>query len=113
MSNPRVFIPQEPRRRDPDSGDWMPLFDLSPALKFGVIEILMPHGPILLDTAVVIASLKAQLKDYTDDDYIMCIGDPSAIAAAVLVAGSINKGKITLLKYDRVEKRYNSIKYQA
>lgn len=111
--NPRVFIPQEPRRRDQESGSWVPVFDLSPALKFGIIEILIPHGPVLLDTATLVTSLRERLKDYTEDDYIMCIGDPSAIAAAVLVAGMINDGCITLLKWDRQLKAYNPIKYQA
>ncbi len=109
----RVFIPQEPRARDKVSGEWKPLYDLSPAIRFGTLEVLLPHGPILLSTEPTIACLKDRLKDYTDDDYIMCIGDPAAIAAAVLVAGKITGGKVSLLKYSREEKQYNIIHYAA
>jgi hypothetical protein len=109
----RVFIPQEPRTRDKTTNDWRPLYDLTPALKFGTLQVLLPHGPMLLATEPMIADLKERLKDYTADDYIMCIGDPSAIAAAVLVAGQINGGKVSLLKYDRNEKQYNPIMYQV
>lgn len=110
MNVPRVFLPQEPRQRDKESGEWRPLFDLSPAVRFGTIEILLPHGPVLMDSAALIAGLNERLKDYTDDDFIMCIGDPSAIAASVLVAGMKTGGRISLLKYDRNEKQYNVVR---
>ena len=104
-----VYIPQEPRKRD-DDGGWKPLYDLTPAVRFGSLEILLPHGPMLLDTGVVMAELKEKLKHFTVDDFIMLIGDPSAIAATVLVASQISGGNIKVLKYDRAERQYNSVK---
>jgi hypothetical protein len=110
--NSRVFIPQEPRKHDPKAGGFKPLYDLSPALKFGTLEVLLPHGPLMLDTAPVVGQLKGRLADYTEDDYIMCIGDPLAIAAVVLVAGSISK-KVTLLQYNRILREYNPVTYEV
>lgn len=107
----KVFIPQEPRKRDGD--DWKPLYDLSPAVRFGTLEVLLPHGPVLLDTAVVIASLQEKLQHITKEDYVMLIGDPSAIAAVVMVAAHMNGGFLKILKYDRTERQYNVVEYQV
>jgi len=106
-----VFIPQEPRKRDGE--DWRPLYDLSPAVRFGTLEVLMPHGPVMLDTGLVVAGLREKLKHITEDDYIMLIGDPVAIAAVVMVASEINGGFLKFLKYDRSEHRYNVVEYQV
>jgi hypothetical protein len=106
---PVVYVPQEPRKRDGDN--WRPLYDLSPALKFGVINILLPHGPTLLDVGLMVAGLKEKLKHITEDDHILLIGDPVAIAATVLVAGQLTGGKVKLLKYDRNEKLYNVVSF--
>jgi hypothetical protein len=111
--NPTVFIPQEPRRRDAETGEWRPLHDLTPALKFGIIEILMSHGPVMLDTQALVSNLKEKMKGFTAEDYILCLGDPSAIAVTVMVASKMTGGKVKLLKYDRIEKAYNSIRYEV
>jgi hypothetical protein len=108
MRNPRVFIPQEPRKRN-DNGDWVALFDLTPALKFGELVVLLPHGPMMLDTNLVLGSLKAKLTDFCQDDYLMLIGDPTIIAASVMVASFITDGYVKVLKYDRLEHKYNSM----
>lgn len=107
-----VYVPQEPRTRD-EFNNWKPLYDLSPALKFGTLELLLPNGPMSLDADSVIATLQEKLDTYTPEDYIMCIGDPAAIAAAVLVAGLNTDGAVTLLKYDRSERQYNIIRLKA
>jgi len=111
MSNPVVYIPQEPRKRDED-GEWKPLYDLSPALRFGTLKMLLPHGPLLLDTSTVMKSLREKLKDFCDNDYIMLIGDPAAIASTIMVASDINDGLVNVLRYDRAEKRYNVVVFE-
>jgi hypothetical protein len=109
MSMSKVYIPQEPRKREGDG--WRPMYDLTPALKFGTLEVLLPHGPTLLDVSLIVAGLKEKLKHITEDDYIILIGDPVAIAATVLVAGQLTGGKVKLLKYDRNEKLYNVVSF--
>ncbi len=108
---PTIYVPQEPTKRDPISGQRSPLYDLSPALKFGSLKVLLPHGIMLLNTTPIVETLKRDMADFCDEDYVMCIGDPSAIAAAVMVASSINEGRVKLLKYSREEKLYNLISY--
>lgn len=113
MSKSIVFIPQEPRRLDAQTGRWVPLYDLAPALQFGTLKVLMPNGPTSFDSTSVVEQLKEQMAGYTEQDYIMCIGDPVLIAATVLVAGSLNSGVVTLLKYDRSVRLYSPITYRS
>jgi hypothetical protein len=103
-----VFVPQEPRRHLED-GSWVPLYDLSPALQFGTLNVLLPHGPQSLYTTETIKTLNKKLEGMTDDDYILLIGDPTAMAATVMVASRIMNGELKLLKYDRNSRKYNVV----
>ncbi len=38
----RVFVVQEPCRRDRATGEWAPKFDLSPAERFGQMVVILP-----------------------------------------------------------------------
>jgi hypothetical protein len=108
----RVFIPQEPRRRD-ENGDFKPLYDLSPALKFGQLEVLLPHGPILLDTKLMVEGLRSKLANITERDYILLIGDPVACSIVVAIASKFTGGKLRLLKYDRAERLYGVVNFSV
>lgn len=110
MHAPIVFIPQEPRKHL-DDGSWQPLHDLTPALKFGILNVLLPHGPTSLYTDETIRILYEKLINIREDDYILLIGDPTAIAATVMVASEIAGGKLNFLKYDRLAKQYNVVKF--
>lgn len=110
MSKSRVFIPQEPMKRD-DCGAMVPTYDLSPALEYGDLHVLLPYGPVMLSTKPMIAHMRTQLDDFCDEDYIMAVGDPSAIIAAGMVASQVNKGKVKLLRYDRQQKRYLEVQF--
>jgi hypothetical protein len=46
------------------------------------------------------------MKDFTDEDYLIAVGDPSVIAMAAAVAGEFNLGRFKLLKYDGRAKDY-------
>ena len=46
-----------------------------------------------------------------DDDYLLMVGDPAAIAAAGAVACMLNNGRMKLLKWDRQEMRYYVVEY--
>ena len=51
-------------------------------------------------------ALKKKLKDFSDDDYILCLGDPSIIATVAVVAASMNRNRFKMLKWDRYLKKY-------
>jgi len=91
-----VYVPQEPTRYV--NGEQEPMFDLTPASEYGDINILLNSGQVMLNTAPMIQKLRTEMREYSDEDYILAIGDPSALAAVVAVAAMYNNGKFKLLK---------------
>jgi len=55
--------------------------DITDALRFGEFENLLPRkDQLMISSQPVVHALKKKLKDFSDDDYILCLGDPSIIA---------------------------------
>lgn len=106
---PRVYVVQQPATYDRATEKFIPKYDVTPAGQFGELVFLIPPGNIYRNRmASTLATLRAALKDATADDYLLAVGDPVAIATAVLVAGSHTGGKINLLKWDRLHATYES-----
>lgn len=101
----RVFVTQYPMRRD-QSGTLVAVHDISPAAKYGKIEILLQGGPVLLSTGHLVRDLKSKLHDYCDNDYLLCMGDPAVIATAAAIAALKNQGRYRLLIWDRPTTAY-------
>lgn len=107
----RVFVVQRPAYYDRSRRGWVNKYDLSPAGKFGELVFLLRPGNIYrdkLDSAV--AHLRKHLADYSEDDHILAIGDPVAIAATVMMASQVSGGRISLLKFDRMNNEYDAYK---
>jgi hypothetical protein len=85
--------------------EWVPL-DLSPARKFGEIVELLPAGPMIRATAHVTATLRSKLSDFTDKDYLLCMGDPTVIGLACVMAARVNGGRYSCLVWDREARDY-------
>ena len=49
---------------------------------------------------------KSLLQDYKEGDYLLLIGDPAAIGVACSIAAFYNRGKYSILKWDRQEGLY-------
>lgn len=102
---PKVFITQEKLRRN-ISGHLVPEFDMTPALKFGEPEVLVPAGRALFAPVLTVRTIKEKLEKFSDEDYLLTIGDPSIIAVAAMVAAEMNQGRVKLLKWDRQLRDY-------
>jgi hypothetical protein len=107
----KVFVVTEPITYK--DGAPVPAFDISPALKYGDIVILTKHNHSMLASVPMIRHLREQLKDFSDDDYILPVGDPVTIASVAAVASDINKGYFKMLKWDKRERRYMVIEIDA
>ena len=98
MSN-IVFAVQEDTRKN-----------LLPALDFGNIEyILDSRDQITFDAVPWVRRIATALRGYTEEDYILAIGDPAAIGIACAVAAQRTGGRFKMLKWDRQEQRYYPI----
>jgi len=92
----RVFVVQDDGQKN-----------LLPALKFGSIEPLITgRDQQLYNTAPLVAELKIKLASFTENDYLMLVGDPAAIAICAMIAAQKTSGKLKLLKWDRQERTY-------
>lgn len=109
----RVFMPQRPvyRNRDGSAGldgvsQWIDKYDLTPAERFGRLVSILPVGKGTSDAGVMMRGMEDALRDFSSDDYMLAVGDPFAIAMAVMVASRFNGGRVRLLKWVRDEGAY-------
>ena len=84
-----------------------PGVDMTDALRFGDFQELLPRkDQLAISSQPVIHALKNKLKNFSDDDYLLCLGDPSIISIVSAVAASLNRGRFKLLKWDRKLEKY-------
>lgn len=93
---PRVFVVQE-----------VPGRNITHAFDFGKVEVLLAPGVhIVLSPEHAVRTMRQKLANFTDEDFIVPIGDPAAIAMAASIAAQVNDGKYKLLKWDRASESY-------
>jgi len=81
--------------------------NITSAMSFGDIEtILPPNAQIAFSVVPTIRRIQRKLENFTDDDYLLFIGDPTAIGIISSIAASKNKGRFKCLKWDRFERVY-------
>jgi hypothetical protein len=81
--------------------------DLTPAIKFGEPTILLKSAKDqTFAPQPVFRELKQKLKDFSDLDYILLVGDPVAMALAVNAAAMANNGRVKLLKWSKRHEGY-------
>lgn len=105
----RVFVVQVPAKRY--GNEWRPTFDIAPAREFGKLCFLMSRpGNVYLDALpMVLRHMRDALKDFSDADYLLPTGEPVAIAAAAMIAGVANSGRVKVLKWNRLQCRYEVV----
>ena len=85
-------------------------FNIISARQYGELVPIFEEGKqIMLSPAPAIRKLKVKLKDFSDEDFLLLIGDPSMIGLACAVASDMNRGKFKVLKYDRRTYEYYDI----
>jgi hypothetical protein len=94
-----VYITQEIRGRD-----------LSDALEFGDLEILIPaKDQVALSSMPTVRRIERLLANFTNDDYLVLAGDPVCIGIACAIAALNNNGRYKVLKWDRLDEKYYPI----
>ena len=81
--------------------------NISSALSFGEIKpLLPPMAQVAFSPAPTVHRILRGLEKFSDNDYLLCIGDPTAIGIACAAAAACNDGRFKCLKWDKHEKRY-------
>lgn len=89
-----------------DAGDK----DIVPAERYGRLQTLMSsRSQIYRDSRGAVAWIERKLRDFSDDDYLLALGDPIAIGIACAVAAAVNQGRFKVLKWSRNEQDYYPI----
>ena len=93
---PKVYVTSETTQHN-----------VSPALKFGeIITILPPNSQVLFSVVPTIQRIRRKLEKFSDEDYLVLIGDPAIIGIVCSMAAAKNNGRFKLLKWDRREAMY-------
>jgi hypothetical protein len=108
MKSPRVFVTQNPMRRNVYN-ELVYKYDLTAAREFGNLDVLLPSGPVQIEPHRSILQMRAKLRDFKSNDWLLCLGDPVVIAAASAIVAEVNGGVVPVLVWDRQVKKYLSI----
>ncbi|WP_448506569.1 hypothetical protein [Immundisolibacter sp.] len=100
-----VYVTHEPYERTID-GVMCSRFNLTPAVQYGKIQVLIPAGASLISSVPTVRTLREKLRNFCDDDYLLPIGDPSIMMAAGAIAAEFNHGRIKVLRWDRKQRCY-------
>lgn len=105
-----VYVVQCPKHKDAE-GNLVDKYNLEPAKVFGDLqELLTPYAKPFAPK-VVIDELYQKLDNFTDHDYILCIGNPILMSLAVTVATDINNGRVKLLQWHGHTEQYIPIAF--
>ena len=91
-------------------GQEVPGRNIASARQYGEFELLLPsNAQIMLSASPSVRRMKKLLRGYTEEDYLLLIGDPAAIGVACSIAAQYNNGRYNILKWDRQEGVYYPI----
>jgi hypothetical protein len=108
----RVFLVQEPLRRNPVDRSKIELkYSLEPLKQYGPLHVLLAweDSRMPVNGARIVAKLRRELADFTSDDLIACAGSPALIAAAAMVASQRTDGYVQMLVWDNAKLKYDHI----
>ena len=88
-----------------------PRVNIVSAAKWGDLEPLTnPFDQIHINPSRIVAQIRRKLRGFTDDDWLLAMGDPAIIGVAFAVVSEQNHGCVSLLKWDKMEKSYYPVK---
>lgn len=111
----KIYVPQEPLRRDKETGRFYHSMDLKPALEYGdeLVYLFTGSQPNpMLQPQPTVQTLKHGLRNYCDDDYIIMIGDPTLSALVAMLASHYNNGVVNFLKWDNRMFKYLKVRVE-
>lgn len=107
-----VYVVQNHRRYNRDTGEYESAFDLSPAEEYGELSYLLSPTAAPWNPDSVIPELWDNLQYFNDNDHLLLIGNPMLIGWATAIATSANNGRVSLLQWHGRERRYIPVEAQ-
>ena len=104
---PTVYVIQEIA----GTRDGRPKINIMGAAEFGTFKFLLPElSQIIFSPGPLIFKLRKGLQNYKPRDFLLLTGDPAIIGVACSIVSDITNGRYQLLKWDKQERKYYSIK---
>jgi len=92
---PKVYVIQQ----IPGTSEGTPRINILGAREYGDFVFCLPEkSQIIFSPGPLIFKLRALLKDYTTNDYLLLTGDPAIIGVACSIVSDITNGKINFDK---------------
>lgn len=104
-----VYVVQNQQHLNNRSGSLEPKFDMSSASKFGTMVDLLSPTARPFSPGHVIGVLKQKLCHFSDDDFLLLIGNPCLIGFAVAIAADYNDGRVKVLQWNGQKREYVAI----
>jgi len=106
-----VYVVQQQMRFDKEKREMVPRFpSISRAESWGTLEYLLSPSAHPFHPELVLGDLHKALKDFSDEDYLLLIGNPCLIGMATCVAAHYNAGRVNFLQWSARENEYTIIK---
>lgn len=106
MKSPRVFVIQNQHRWSAEQREFVPKYDVGSAKQYGDLHEVLSPTASPFKPALVLPDIRAALSDFSDDDYLLLIGNPVLIGMSVAIAAAANKGRVKLLQWSGKESKY-------
>lgn len=106
--NRKVFLPQIVERFDVTKKAMVPAFDFSAAAQFGQLTTILGPEDDVLFLARITPKIRKALEGFTDQDFLLAVGDPAVIAVCAGIILRRHK-TLNLLKWDRKFRIYTHL----
>lgn len=105
----KVYVVQEPPQQRNAEGFMESRIDLSPAMAFGDIHYVLEWSDFHRQSIdKIVELLRVRMQSFEPDDYLVMMGNPTAMAVAILLAAK-RADHLRLLYWNRVESVYELI----
>jgi hypothetical protein len=102
-----VFVIQQQMKYDQATKELVPRFSsIDKAESWGKMVYLLSPSAHPFDPPLVLGDMHEKLKDFSDDDHLLLIGNPALIGMATAIAAHYNNGSVKLLQWSGRNDRY-------
>lgn len=102
----KVYVIQKQLVYNKDAGALVSKFDFSLGEDFGELVFLLSSSAAPFDPDSILLELSEKLKDYSDEDFLLLVGNPCFIGWATAIAAQNNNGNVKLLQWSGRNKQY-------
>ena len=105
-----VFVVQQQMKFDPEKRELVPRFQsITKAERWGNLEYVLSPSAHPFNPELVLGDIHEKLSGFSDEDYLLLIGNPGLIGMCFSIAAHYNDGKVKLLQWSGRHGNYTEI----